>query len=253
MAVRSTGTATTTKMRSPAKAATPKTGRAKVGSARPKNAVKRAPARTPVELSAATLGAAVDRLAEAAEALQSAQASLQDALFHMPRASEYEPLAEPLRDFARLAPALIESLSAMPRLAALLEASVRRVEQVAERFETPRFASPAAASDALPAATRATSVDLGRVAERVQQARRTILEALGSLPAEDDYVPVARQLREIASVSPSLLSWLDEVPKLTIPLSRSVTGLHGAAAALEEAWRQLVGAMPDEGGAGKPQ
>jgi hypothetical protein len=245
MAGRSPNATTTSKARRPAKAAAPKSARGQAGAARRKAAIKRAPASTLVEVSGAALGAAVARLAEVAEELQAAQVNLQDALFHMPRASEYEPLAEPLRAFARLAPSLVESLGAVPRLTALLDTSVRRIEQIAERLEPPTAPAPAAA--------RAASVDLERVAEKVQHARRTILEALGSLPAEDDYVPVARQLREIASVSPSLLSWLDEVPKLTIPLSRSVTGLHGAAAALEEAWRQLVGALPDDRGTGSLQ
>ena len=48
------------------------------------------------------------------------------------------------------------------------------------------------------------------------------------------------QLREIASVSPSLMEWLREVPLLSTPLAESVRSLQEAAGDLKEA-RALLG------------
>src|SRR5204862_8280836 len=55
-------------------------------------------------------------LQEICDSLHALQGGLNDALLRMPRPEEYEPLAVPLREFARVAPALVESLSALPRL-----------------------------------------------------------------------------------------------------------------------------------------
>ena len=43
-----------------------------------------------------------------------------------------------------------------------------------------------------------------------------------SLPRREEYAPAAAQLREIASVSPTLLDWMAEVPRLSAPLRDSV-------------------------------
>jgi hypothetical protein len=70
---------------------------------------------------------------------------------------------------------------------------------------------------------------------RIDSARGAILEALASIPRAEDYAPFARQLREIASVSPSLLTWLSEVPTLSAPLASSMRSLLDAASSLQEA------------------
>ncbi len=162
-------------------------------------------------------------LQEINDNLQETQATLQDALFHMPRPSEYEPLAEPLRDFARLSPSLIESLASVPRASALLDQATRRIEESTERL-------------AAPAPNPGTEVARAAVA----RARASVEAALASIPDQDVYAPVARQLRELASVSPSLMAWLAEAPRLAAPLAAAVVSLREAAADLALAEGQLA-------------
>jgi ABC-type transporter Mla subunit MlaD len=69
----------------------------------------------------------------------------------------------------------------------------------------------------------------------VDSAREAILEALNGLPRDADYAPVAAQLRELATVSPSLMEWLREVPKVATPLAEALRNLHQAAADLTAA------------------
>jgi hypothetical protein len=81
---------------------------------------------------------------------------------------------------------------------------------------------------------------LPEVARRLDSAYEAVLEALAGLPRASEYEPAARQLREIASVSPSLMEWLREVPVLSAPLAESVRSLQAAAGDLKEA-RALLG------------
>jgi hypothetical protein len=77
------------------------------------------------------------------------------------------------------------------------------------------------------------------VREALLSARGRIEGALASLPEPPAYEPAARQLREIASVSPSLLAWLEEIPPLSAPLAGSVHELREALRDLEGALRLL--------------
>ena len=165
-------------------------------------------------------------LREICDNLQALQGSLSEALLRMPRPEEYEPLAGPLREFARVSPALAESLSGLPRLAGVLAAAAERLERVSERIDTPAGGAPRPTPASPSAGTLASR--LQDVAGELEEARRGLLGALGTLPREDDYAPVARQLRELASVSPSLLEWMKEVPKVSAPLGDSVAALREA-------------------------
>jgi len=184
-------------------------------------------------------------LTEIADGLQGAQSSLQDALFHLPRPSEYEPLAEPLRDFARLSPSLRESLAGVPPLASALDGAAQRLEAAAERIEA--GAVPPVATNAGPAGLESPPVSadiiamrLDRIGRSIDAARDALRLALASLPTSADYAPAAARLREIASVSPSLLEWMQQdVPQLTTPLADSVDALRAAARSLDGAFVDL--------------
>ena len=165
-------------------------------------------------------------LQEICDSLHTLQGGLSESLLRMPRPEEYEPLAGPLREFARVSPALIESLSGLPRLARAVPWEVRRLGRRGARTRAPgaRMRSPTR-----PPAAAVPAERLHDVASELDEVRRALLTALGTLPREDDYAPVARQLRELASVSPSLLEWLKEVPKASAPLADSIVTLREAA------------------------
>jgi hypothetical protein len=181
-------------------------------------------------------------LTEIADGLQNAQSSLQDALFHLPRPSEYEPLAEPLRDFARLSPSLRESLAGVPPLAAALDCAAQRLEAAAERIETGSMPPLTAGTgpEALAVSPAVIAMRLERVGRSIDAARDAVRLALASLPTSADYAPAAARLREIASVSPTLLEWMEQdVPQLTTPLADSVDALRTAARSLDGAFVDL--------------
>jgi hypothetical protein len=178
---------------------------------------------------------ATQALGEIARGLEHAQTRLQEVTFHLPRPSEYEPLAEPLRDFARLSPALVGSLEAAPRLADALVAATLRIEAAVEHIGTqPTPVAPAPAAEA-PLSPGLLALRLSRIAHAIGSARDAIRDALRSLPPAERYAPVARQLKELASVSPSLMEWMREVPRLTTPLAGCVDALNAAAEELDGA------------------
>lgn len=177
--------------------------------------------------SAESLPQALRSLRQVTDALHYAHQSFADALLKLPRPEDFEPLLAPLREFARVSPALADALRGVVQertgLAAGARATVERV-----------------------AAAEAT-LDANRVAEALQYvdaAREAVRQALAELPGDAAYRPVARQLRELASVSPSLMDWLKEVPKLTTPLSASVTALRRAIGDLETARDLLTEDVP---------
>ncbi|MBN2370005.1 MAG: hypothetical protein JXO72_05915 [Vicinamibacteria bacterium] len=190
-----------------------------------------------------SLEQAAPPLREAVETLLSTQASLADALFHMPRPTEYEPLAEPLREFARRSPPLLAALEAMPRTAALLESRLQSLEHGLEAGSSARL--HAYDRDSKDACGIASQERLRAVDGAVREAREAIRTALDSLPREPDYAPVARQLKELATVSPSLLDWLSEIPRLSLPLGDSVRKLQEAVSLLAAASDLLAAALDD--------
>jgi hypothetical protein len=140
-----------------------------------------------------------------AESLHFVHDSFAEALLRLPRAEDYEPLTGPMERLAAAAPQLVRLLGPGARAA-----------------EAP------AVSESAPEARAALAT------------ARTHLEgALASIPGPADYEPAARNLRELASVSPSLLAWLGEVPALSAPLAESVAGLRAALQEIERALELL--------------
>ena len=186
-------------------------------------------------------------LQEVSETLHFAHESFSESLLRLPRADEFEPLAAPLREFARVAPALAESLAELLKLARPLAESAARVEALAQPLSQATLrldlaaatlgAQAAAQAPAAPAALAAGPAEAA--AACMERARVAILEALASLPREREYAQLAGQLRELASVSPSLLDWLGEVRATTAPLEAAVVGLRAAAADLAQGQRAL--------------
>jgi len=202
---------------------------------------------------AAPLADSVRALEEISETLDQANHSFSEALLRLPRAEDYEPLAEPLREFARVSPALATALrevlavaSPLAAMAAPLSESMRGLAHVTATLEGTgrQLAAALAALEAVPGPLEPghpeTPGGLPEAARRVDSAYEAVLEALAGLPRASEYEPAARQLREIASVSPSLMEWLREVPILSTPLAESVRSLQEAAGDLKEA-RALLG------------
>ena len=153
---------------------------------------------------------------QAVEPLEDAVRALEHVLVTLPRAEDYEPLIGPLREFAKVAPALAEQLAVVMKSVAPLNEAVGQLRKTAESLQAP----------ARPAADGA--------AERMALARQAIRDALASLPRDPEYRKVADHLKAIASVSPSLGEWLAEVPKLSMPLGDSIASLEHAAALLSD-------------------
>lgn len=215
---------------------------------------------------APTLSERLGDFASIVETLQALHGALSEAVSLVPRAEEYEPLAEPLRRFAQAAPALVASLDEVVSTTRPLAEPLREFATVApalgERLaEVARSAAPLAESvrrlqgldaaiarlerlaGAVPAAAASSATPpLGDTPDQVARARALIIEALESLPRREEYAPAAAQLREIASVSPTLLDWMAEVPRLSAPLRDSIERLYEATALLGEVEQRLIAA-----------
>lgn len=162
--------------------------------------------------------------------------SLTRTLDERPPAEELRVLTEPARELALVAPALSEALSRLPPLVEPLTRSLSELAPLADRMH----AAAERMAPSHPAAAGAfrdepSDESHAQALSRIDEAREAILEALAGLPREEDYAPFGRQLREIASVSPSLLAWLREVPTVSMPLATSVRALLAAAGSLKEA------------------
>jgi len=186
----------------------------------------------PMEAAARSLG-------EVAETLVATHQSWSESLLRLPRAEDYEPLAAPLREFARVSPALAETFGSVVRSVAPLPELVARLSETADKLRTLRPATPSptvAASDALAPA-------LAEAADRLGAARLAIRGALDSLPRDPAYATFAAHLKELATVSPSLMEWLRQVPTLSLPLGEAVASLGQAAQDLEQAERSARRAL----------
>jgi hypothetical protein len=204
----------------------------------------------------AELARLVASLDEVAAGLQYAHQSFQEAVLHLPRAEDYEPLAAPLREFARTSPALVDAMREVMKAAGPLAGLLGPLTAVARGLEEAVASVEAtgrqltAALAAVPGATTAPAEEIPRlteVANRVGWAYEAIEEALASLPHDADYAPFAAQLRELATVSPSLMEWLQEVPKVATPLAAAVGRLRDAAAELKVVRTLLREPSPEKG------
>jgi hypothetical protein len=159
-----------------------------------------------------------------------------------PAALGNDGLAEPLRALAEAAPSLLDALREIRSLVAPLAETVRGLERLAYELDRARPAAappdashPAVAGRPVAGPDGAGAEASREIGLRIQAAQEAITAALVSLPRAEDYAPAAAQLRELASVSPSLMEWLTEVPRLSTPLAGSVRELKQAAAELEAA------------------
>jgi hypothetical protein len=178
----------------------------------------------PMEAAARSLG-------EVAETLVATHQGWSESLMRLPRAEDYEPLAAPLREFARVSPALAESLGSVMRAVAPLPEVVGRLSETAEKLRALPTAPRVPAGGRDGTATAA----LTEAADRMAAAREAIRAALESLPQDAAYAKFAAQLKELATVSPSLMDWLRQVPTLSLPLGEGVAALEQAAEDLETA------------------
>jgi hypothetical protein len=197
-----------------------------------------------VPKAAVTIQASLASLREVAETLHFSNDRLADAVLKVPRAEDYEPLAAPLREFARVAPALAEALAEVLRVARPLADSVRELPALTEAIRSVRAAAEEPRrSKGMDPSSEAAARALESAAERMGEASESILAALAALPQDAEYGRFASQLREIAAVSPSLLEWMAQVPRLTAPLEDSVRDLASTAASLSEGRDSVLDAL----------
>jgi len=205
-----------------------------------------------VPRAAGPIQESVRALEQLAETLHFTHESFNESLLRLPRAEDYEPLFAPLGEFARVSPALRESLAEVLRVARPLGAAVQDMEGVSrelratERRLSDALAATAVRARAAPGATaggEASRVVVRDAAACMQAARQAILDALATLPREPAYAALARQLRELATVSPSLMDWLRQTPALVAPLTSSVAALQAAAVRLDEGRALLLAAL----------
>lgn len=194
-----------------------------------------------VPRAAEPIQASVRALEQLAETLHFTHESFSESLLRLPRAEDYEPLAAPLSEFARVSPALAESLGEVLRVARPLAAAVQELESVGRALRATEERLVQALAARAEGTTRPTAppdasspVDVARAAACMRAARQAIRDALGTLPQEPAYAALAGQLRELATVSPSLMEWLRQTPALSAPLASSVASLQAAARALDE-------------------
>ncbi len=120
-----------------------------------------------------------------------------------------------------------------------IEAISRALHATEERLSRRALAEAAAAPK--PAAEPTADARLATAADTMRVARAAIVEALRTLPREPAYATLAGQLRELATVSPSLMDWLRQTPSLVAPLA----SLQAAALCLEQGLAAL-GVEPPE-------
>lgn len=176
---------------------------------------------------------ATQALGETATTLQDTNQRLAESLMRLPAAEDYEPLAAPLIEFTKISPALTEALreavvsfSAVSQVTKRLEGISRSLKQMESAEHAP--ARPKAKTDNADASRQA------RVAEALETLANEVDGALEKIPKDPEYARVAEQLRELATVSPSLMEWMKEVKPLSPPLASSVLTLRRVATSLRE-------------------
>ena len=188
-----------------------------------------------VRAAVGPLEAAARSLGDVAETLVDTHQGWAESLLRLPRAEDYEPLTEPLREFARVSPLLAETLAAVVKAVTPLP---RMVQQVLGAETPPR---PAPVPDG------GLRRPLAEAADRMVAARDAIRSGLASLPRDRAYAQAAAHLRELATVSPSLMEWLRQLPPLSLPLGDAIASLDEAARELEAAESAARRALEGEG------
>lgn len=182
-----------------------------------------------VKDSVPQIEAATAALAETATTLQDTNQRLTESLLRLPAADDYEALAAPLLEFTRVSPALTEAL----RETMVSFASVSQVTKRLEAVSRALTAAEAPAASPAPAPVPAPRVERA-VAESLETLANEIDAALEKIPKDPEYARVADQLRELATVSPSLMEWMKEVKPLAPPLAGSVVTLRRVATSLRD-------------------
>ena len=117
-----------------------------------------------------------------------------------------------------------------------LEALVGLLREFPRAATAPAPAKPVDAPAGIPASG---SHDVAEAAVRLSAARSAIRQALATLPRDHSYATAADHLRELATVSPSLMAWMEELPTLTMPLGDAIASLEEAVRELDDADRSL--------------
>ncbi len=186
-----------------------------------------------VKAAVPQIESATQALGETATTLQDTNQRLAESLMRLPAAEDYEPLAAPLIEFTKISPALtatlreaVVSFSAVSQVTKRLEGISRSLKQMESAEHAP--AKPK---------TKTENADTSRqahVAEALDTLANEIDGALEKIPKDPEYARVAEQLRELATVSPSLMEWMKEVKPLSPPLAGSVLTLRRVATSLRD-------------------
>lgn len=181
---------------------------------------------------------ATQALGDTATTLQDTTQRLTESLMRLPAAEDYEPLAAPLIEFTRISPALTETLrEAVVSFAAVSQVS-KRLEGISKSLKQSETAPPAKPAGKTPAKEGDRAL---AVAESLEMLANEVDGALEKIPKDPEYARVAEQLRELATVSPSLMEWMKEVKPLSPPLAGSVLTLRRVANRLRESASVLRG------------
>src|SRR5580765_5483246 len=186
-----------------------------------KSPKSRAPARTkaaaPADDAVAALRAEVAALSQVVARLGASADLMSATAAELPRADDFQPLADHLYAFAQSAPRLLESLEAVRAAVAPLETAAR---------------------------------SLGEVSETLVATHHGWSESLLRLPRAGDYEPLTDPLREFARVAPLLAETLSAVVKAVTPLPDMVQKVLGAAETLHP--RPAATTPSDEGALREP-
>lgn len=170
-------------------------------------------------------------LGETATTLQDTNQRLAESLLRLPAAEDYEPFAAPLIEFTKISPALTETLREAVVSFTAVSQVTRRLEGVSASLKKIEGGDRAPTTPpAKPDQPEASSHR--KVAESLETLANEIDAALVKIPKDPEYARVADQLRELATVSPSLMEWLKEVKPLSPPLAGSVMALRRVATGL---------------------
>ncbi|MBK5254776.1 MAG: hypothetical protein JJE39_01970 [Vicinamibacteria bacterium] len=143
-----------------------------------------------------------DRVAAALARLPDLVERLEALIAEVPKASEFEPLAEHIYSFAQTGPRLMESLESV--------------------------------KDAVPQIESATQA-LGETATTLQDTNQRLAESLMRLPAAEDYEPLAAPLIEFTKISPALTETLREAVVSFAAVSQVTKRLEGISRSLKQA------------------
>lgn len=184
---------------------------------------------------------ATQALGETATTLQDTNQRLAESLMRLPAAEDYEPLAAPLIEFTKISPALTETLREAVVSFAAVSQVTKRLEGISKSLKQLEGGDPPKAKGK---ADPATSECHGKVAESLETLANEIDGALEKIPKDPEYARVAEHLRELATVSPSLMEWMKEVKPLSPPLAGSVLTLRRVANSLRDNASVLRGEKP---------